>query len=285
MAETFQYCLKHSILGVGWRAPSLTCTKDWDTYTQEADPIHGKGTGVYYIKKWIQPDDLVWTRDVNGQYYLARVLSGWEYWTTPEAEEQDLDVANIFRCEILPIEIGKVPGKVVACFRPTRSTQEICDSHARVFSQFLWNQSKGIDVYPIDPSLGSDLFMLLDSEELEDVIFLYLQYKGWFVVPNSRKGDTMSFEYLAVDPKTGRQAVAQVKSGKTPIHQEDYHAYAEDVFLFQAHGHYHGVGKPNITCIAPKEIEDFVAVAYPWLPSCIRLKIDLGRTIKGTVAP
>jgi len=63
------------------------------------------------------------------------------------------------------------------------------------------------------------------------VIFLFLQTEGWYVVPNSRKGDTMSFEYLVVDPRDGRIAGVQVKTGNTPINVSAYSNFPHKVFL------------------------------------------------------
>ena len=47
--------------------------------------------------------------------------------------------------------------------------------------------------------------MLLDDEETEDVVFMYLQTKDYYVVPNSRKKDTMTFEYLLIDKKISKE--------------------------------------------------------------------------------
>jgi len=245
----------------------------------EASQIHENISSVAYINRWVKPDDLVWTRDTVGWYYLARVTSGWEYWTTPEAEERDVDLANIFRCELRQVETVKVPGKVIACFRPSRCIQEICDGNALAYSQYLWNQLVGAPVYQLSSDVGLDVFMLLDSEELEDVVFLYLQHKGWYVVPNSRKGDTMSFEYLAVHPKTGEHAYTQVKSGHTKLNRDDYRSHPERLFLFQAYGEYSGEPREDIVCIPPDEIRSFLDVAYGWLPASIRLKLDIAKEV------
>ena len=59
----------------------------------------------------------------------------------------------------------------------------------------------GEQVYEVEKSEFSDIFLMLDDEETEDLLFLYLQSEGWYVVPNSRKGDTMSFEFFVTNPK------------------------------------------------------------------------------------
>jgi hypothetical protein len=178
----------------------------------------------------VTPNCLVWTRDVEGNYYIARVLSGWEYWTSDEANEKDIDIANIFRCSIIKVNIEDVPGKVIACFRPTRTFQEIANTQAVEYSKYLWNKLSQEKIYEIDNDKFSDIFNLLDAEETEDLLFLYLQQKGWYILPNSRKADTMSYEFLCVKPKTGEVAATQVKTGYSVINKDSYKMARNHIF-------------------------------------------------------
>ena len=190
----FEYCLKNRVLGVGWRIPdsNIISIKDWDEYLEKASKIHDNLNTCQYIQRWVTEGDLVWTRDPAGQYYLARVVSGWEYWTSQEGIDHDIDIANVFRCDIRKVEeLDAVPGKVIACFRAPRSIQEIADKTAIAYSKFLWSKLSGKQIYEVSKDEYSDIFMLLDAEETENVVFMYLQNKGWYVVPHSRKNDTM----------------------------------------------------------------------------------------------
>ena len=171
MPTTFNYCLKNGILGVGWRTKSNRNTKNWDEYFNEAFQIHGNLPRCKYIKEWVSEGDLVWTRDAVGQYYLARVISGWEYWISQEAIDQDIDIANIFRVVLKPVDIDAVPGKVVACFRSPMAIQEVADKKAHEYSKYLWNKLSNKQVYQIDKSEFSDIFMMLDDEETEDLYY------------------------------------------------------------------------------------------------------------------
>ena len=170
MYTTFDYCLRNRLLGVGWRTNSQNNTKNWDEYFNEAFQIHDNLQICKYIQEWVSEGDLVWTRDAEGQYYLARVTSGWEYWASPEANELDIDVANIFRCVFKSVDIDAVPGKIVACFRAPRTIQEIADNKAREYSKHLWNTLSHEQAYQIDKSAYSDIFMMLDDEETEDLV-------------------------------------------------------------------------------------------------------------------
>lgn len=278
MERTFQYCTNNNLLGIGWRIESRKNTNNWNEYFTEASKIHSNLNCCKYIKEQISRDDLVWTRDTKGNYYLAKVISGWEYWMNNDAVRQDIDIANIFRVVFQKVPIDLVPGKVVACFRATRTIQKIADSKALEYSKYLWNHLSDEEDYATTPDEFSDVFMMLDDEETEDLVFLYLQNLGWFVVPNSRKADTMSFEYLAVNPQNGQQALTQVKTGNTPLNREDYVEYSCEIFLFQANELYSGKEAKNVTCLTRNELHEFLEKSIDWLPAIFRTKLQMIKT-------
>ncbi|GIL06876.1 MAG: hypothetical protein BroJett031_33960 [Betaproteobacteria bacterium] len=275
MRQTFDYCLREGILGVGWRTRSGRNTRDWTEYYEEASREHENLAVCKYIYEWVTPGDLVWTRAPSGHYYLARVLSGWEYWATEEAQRLDIDIANIFRCELKRVDTDDVPGKIVACFRASRSIQEIADDKACEYSRYLWDVLSGQDIYEVDKAKYSDVFMMLDAEETEDVVFLYLQTKGWYVLPHSRKGDSMTFEYLCVNPLDGQVAGVQVKTGNTPLNKDDYALFPHKIFLFQANDIYSGVGADYVECIPREALMTFLNKAASWLPKSLRRKLEI----------
>ena len=63
----------------------------------------------------IQVNDLIWTRDTMGHYYLGRVTGPWEYLATPEALQADIVNISFSHCELDddPVAADDVPGKVV----------------------------------------------------------------------------------------------------------------------------------------------------------------------------
>ena len=275
MQTTFDYCIRNGILGVGWRTSSDRNTNNWDEYYEEASQEHENLNVCNYIHKWVGSGDLVWTRDTFGQYFLARVLSGWEYWTTEESNQRDIDIANIFRCEIRQVAIDAVPGKIVACFRAPRTIQEVANDKAWEFTRHLWNVLSGKQIYEIDKAAYSDIFMMLDDEETEDLVFLYLQSRGWYVIPHSRKGDTMSFEYLCVNPINGEIAGTQVKTGEASINREDYSQLDHKTFLFQPNERYIGSETENTEIIPRDELLGFLHNSASWLPMLFKHKMEI----------
>jgi hypothetical protein len=156
---------------------------------------------------------------------------------------------------------------VVACFRATRAIQEITGEHMQQYSQFLWNTLCGMGFYPLLENVGGSVFPFLGSDATEDVIFIYLQTKGWLVVPNSRKADTMSFEFYLIHRETRERAVVQIKTGNASLNTDEWNDRLERVFLFQSNGLYFGDSHPSVVCIPPAEIEAFMDENRDLLPA------------------
>jgi len=227
--NSFEYCLKQKVLGVGWQVSVKPKEKlTWEQYEKAASKASfgpKVNNSVRYLHDNVKPKDLIWTRDKKGKYYLAQVRStrgnrradsAWEYLDTPGGQEAD--IANVVRCRILPVpQVDDVTGKIVACFRPSRTIQSISDETTVLYSQLLWNQLTGSEEYKLSHIESWDIFSFLDAETTEDLVFIYLQYNGWIVVPNSRRADTMRYEFVAIHKKTHDRAIVQVKSGHTQL--------------------------------------------------------------------
>lgn len=263
---SFSYCLDQQVLGVGWQTYSDRVITTWEEYESEANQHHDDLSRIHYLKSYVKKDDLIWTRCPSGHYYLAKVASEWEYLTNDRAK--DADIVNVVRCEILKVPvIDAVPGKVVACFRPTRTIQKIADEPMQQYSRFLWNKLRGTTCYPLAEKAGGSVFPFLGSDETEDVIFIYLQTKGWLVVPNSRKADTMSFEFYLIHRETRERAIVQIKTGNTWLDPDEWNDRIERVFLFQSNGLYSGEARGSVVCICPAEIEAFMVANRDLLPA------------------
>lgn len=286
--DTFQYCLDNKLLGVGWTVPEnlLRTTKNLADYERVALRSCYKPSDlaqVRYIHDHVKENHLVWTRGA-GEYYLARVKEEWEYWNPPEASERGIAIANIFRCyNIIKIQLDSVPGAVVTAFAHSgRTIQRVGDTHLREYSKYLWNTESRRKDYEPDESKFPGLLDMLDPEEAEDVLFLYLQAKGWYVIPNSRKGNTMKYEFLLTNPKSCEKAKTQVRTGQICINMQ---AFQDDqkVFLFQTKGHYEGEKPQNVECVTPEAMLGFIKENMKWLPGWLQNKADMIKLVRGDV--
>jgi len=79
---SFAYCLKEGVLGLGWQTEIQNNDASWEEYEAEAIRIYGNDalSRVRYLKNNIKKNDLVWTRDTEGNYYFREP---WEPWGRP----------------------------------------------------------------------------------------------------------------------------------------------------------------------------------------------------------
>jgi len=281
-SDSFAYCLKEEVLGLGWQTKTQNNNASWDEYETEAREIYDgsrKISRVRYLKNNIKTNDLIWTRDTDGQYYLAKIKSEWEYYSNPKA--QAVDIVNIVRCKLVKVPlVDDVPGKVIASFRAPRTIQAIRDETVSDYSKYLWNKLDGTDFYSLSKEKFKNVFSFLGSEETEDVIFVYLQVQGWVAIPNSRKKDTMGYEFYLVNKKTKERAIVQVKTGHAALTPKDCECWNEKGVLFQSNENYKGNSDGNVVCIKRKNIELFMRENRELLPSSIIHWLDVAENTK-----
>lgn len=267
--KSFEYCISSGLLGVGWRANEVDTSLEWEDYVSSfrEHQTHKLPSRVSYIRKRIKVDDLVWTRDTSGKYYVAKVLSGWEYLASDEARA--VDIVNVFRCDFVAIEdVDQVPGKVISNFRASRTIQSVSNPDIEHYTRWLWNKLSKTNHFQLDRhERKNSFFDYLNDEDIEDIIFVKLQIDGWIVVPGSRKKDTMKYEFYLINRCTGERAIVQAKSGNTKLTPSNWEHWKERVFLFQSNGLYEGIVSDKVTCLKPKEVNKFVIENLKFLPA------------------
>ena len=284
---SFEYCLQHGVLGMGWGLPQAAPALNWDEYYEAAVAHYGHAdlASVRYLHDNVQQDHLIWTRDTAGIYYLARVVDvdPWQYVANDQAVEAD--IVNVVRCQIHRLQVDEVPGKVVACFRPPRTIQAIRDNTIAAYSRLLWNLYTGNQHYPPEEQPIQDVFALLDDKATEDAVAIFLQLNEWLLVPGSRHANNMGYEYVLIHRGTGQRAVVQVKTGHTTLNRDQWAMFAAylnegpdantRVFIFQSYGNYTGEEHPTVECIDPDALRKFLMANRRLLPRSISHWIDL----------
>ena len=275
--KAFEYCLNHGVLGMGWSVEETGKSRlSWDEYIVDAERKYGYKDvqNIRYLHREVKENDLIWTRDTDGSYYLGRVVSPWEYRATEEALQAD--IVNICCCELVSVDLADaVPGKVVASFRAPRTIQAIDSQTVAIYSQLLWNEISGNQQYAANHQGIEDIYALLDDREIEDAVAIYLQMRGWLYVPQSRRPYTMRYEYILIHRQTFERAVVQVKTGNTPqLDRDDFSGFEERVFLFQSYGEYTGSQHAHVECIDPDDLRIFLFNNRDILPQSIRRWVD-----------
>ena len=272
-AYSFKYCLDKEVLGLGWPLENPPDSDlSWDQYERLATKKYSRSalSRVRNLHEKVRPDDLIWTRDEGGKYYLAKVRSAWKYLDTEESRKAD--ITNVVECQFQPVpRADDVPGKVVAHFRAPMSIQRVTEPTSTSYSQWLWNYLTESQDYSVGHGDSDNLFALLGSETTEDVIFVYLQMNDWLILPNSRKADTMRYEFTAKKRDDDVTAVVQVKTGNTPLNIGDYANADDHVFLFQSNGNYTGKNLEGIECLQPSDMEMFIREHIHIMPGVVQV--------------
>lgn len=274
-------CLDNGFVGVGWQIDYEKGPIEWNFYEKRATKrYYDKGDNSWWpalkaIKIKMEINDLIWTRDLQGIYHLGRITGDWYYNTSKKCEKADL--VNVRPCEWLKVgTIGAVPGKVVNSFRARRTVQKVNGSSINMYSQYIFNEHSGSEIYSLDSGSGSNIFNLMSSEDLEDVIGIYLQFKeGYMIVPSSSKMDTMHYEYQLINRSKGKRAVVQVKNGHDPLNRDNYADIEDTVYLFTSQGEYTGRKRPNIICLESAEIENFLFSNKKMMPRTVQKWMDI----------
>jgi hypothetical protein len=276
-----QFCIDQRCLGVGWRAGNSE-TLDWQVYEALARAAYPNDKGWWpalnALRNRMRDNDLCWTRDIQGIYYLGRIDGPWEYIARPE--NLRADVVNIRHCEWLKVgPIDAVPGKVVSSFRPNRTAQRVDDETVRVFSAYFYNCHTQSAVQYKIPPVSPDIFALLSDEDCEDLVALYMQLAGYVLLASTCKSSTAAYEFVMRHSQTGERAAAQVKTGYHEINMAAYSSFPGKVYLFSSKGRYTGERGSNIICLSPDDMTAFLHANEHILPERVMVWLAIARDL------
>lgn len=212
--DSFGFCLSKNLIGVGWSVDTEERYVSWRTYCE----LQGKVNPSVQLLHDIENGSLVWTRDHAGRYYIAKVVSHWKYLNTWASTAVDIENVRSARYVEVGVE-SVVPGKVVNGFIPPLTMQVVKDKAARLYTAYLFATLAGEEPPAWRPTLDEVLDTYLTSNDLEDLVIVYLRHsRGYLVTPQRGKSNnTIAYEYVLRHPKDGHEAVAQVKAGRSPI--------------------------------------------------------------------
>jgi hypothetical protein len=187
------------------------------------------------------------------------------------------DIVNVRPAEI--VEVGPeidVPGKVISCFAPSRTLQRIRNDDALAASKLIWNKLSLLQ-YSECPAAEHDLFNLISPHDCEDLIYVYLQTKGWLVYPTKRSHDTLAYEFVLRHRKDYRTAVVQVKTGHATIdlNRLPKSKSVQVVFAFQPNERFKG-SNSKVTVVSRAEIMRFVKNNQRLLPLSVSVWLSFG---------
>lgn len=221
-----KYCLERGVLGMGWGCgyfsaqPLKTFDSYWAGATRCWPTAAARGQNSPRRFHDAQKDDLVWFRDLQGQYYLARLTGDWEALHGPRAEA--LDLGQVRAVEYRPVgSEADVPGKVIRSYAAPRQLTfcRVDDPGAETYTRLLASELFGYQPPDFDDlSTATILASLLSPFDVEDLVAAYLQdTKDYVALPARHSKNTAVYEWILKNRNDGHVAVAQVKTGNATI--------------------------------------------------------------------
>lgn len=233
--KLINYCLKGSqqYLALGWsRLSEGIESNDFQEYYNRIKQERGRSNPAINGFRDAKENDLFWTRDLEGNYWICRVKSQVEV-----VCDTQLDIGAIISVEAYNVGL-QVPGQIKSAFnRPRGGTiEKIKDKSIIEYSKSLFNKFSKSNYFKITPYEGG-LLNNLPEFDLEELVISYLQIKeNYYVLSNSiaNKSTTIKIEceMISRDVENPRKAVVQVKGKKAKeLDALDFKQYVEDGYI------------------------------------------------------
>lgn len=276
--KLIEFCLhdKNQFLAIGWSCVDFK-TDDYSAfYDTVVAYVHGQKRRLnpaLNIFKDACVNDLFWTRDLNGVYWICRVTEPAKAYLN-----KDLDIGAVLPVKAYAFGL-EVPGQIKASFNRSRGgiVERLKDSTIIEYSKYVYNKLSKKDYYEVNLNIANNIIDNLPAFELEELVISYIQIvEGYYLLSNSiaNKSTTVKIEcqFISRDINNVKKAVVQVKAKQ---------ATALDALSFKAYedkGYYIYLYAPNIENmekmknvikITPKELQDFYGKYKAILPESI----------------
>ena len=233
--ELIDFCLNNyeQYVAIGWSWLSKDIKlDDFLEYYNRIKKHNGKAHPAINIFRDAKKDDLFWTRDLSGNYWICKVKS-----PAIVVCDTHLDIGSVIPVDAFNVGM-QVPGQIKASFnRPRGGTVEkIRDKSIIEYSKLLFNKFSNKNYFEITPYRGG-LLENLPEFDLEELVISYLQIKeNYYVLSNSIANKSTSIkiecEMLSRDIHNPRKAVVQVKRKKAnELDALEFEQYVDDGYL------------------------------------------------------
>lgn len=263
-------------LAIGWSSVNVESGQYADFYNAVKLYVHSQHKRInpaLNIFSFARVNDLFWTRDMNGFYWICRVKD-----TAKVYLNKELDIGAV-----LPVEAYKfgleVPGQIKASFNRPKGgiAEKLKDINIIEYSKFVFNKLSGKNYYSLNLAIANNVIENLPDFELEELVISYLQIvKGYYLLSNSiaNKSTTVKIEcqLISRDVNDVKKAVVQVKGPKAQVLDAlDFKEYEDKGYYIYLYAPYiDNLEKmKHVICISDKELYEFYTEYKTILPESI----------------
>ena len=165
---------KAQFLAIGWSCVDFKSDDYSAFYDTVVEYVHGQNRRLnpaLKIFKEARVNNLFWTRDLNGVYWICRVKNPAKAYLNRE-----LDIGAILPVEAYEFGL-EVPGQIKASFNRARGgiVQRLQYPAITEYSKFVFNKLSGKNYYDINLSIANNVIENLPDFELEELVISYIQ--------------------------------------------------------------------------------------------------------------
>lgn len=276
--KLIDYCLasEKQCLAIGWSGfYENNEIADYDQYYKCCNESYKKSkermNPVLNVFKNVTADDLFWTRDLDGFYWICRAKD-----SAKAKYVEEYKIGAVIYVEAYKVGM-EVPGQIKASFnRPSGGTSERISNEKIVeYSKYIYNKCSGKNYYDFKIINGNIIDNLSDFD-LEELVVSYIQLKhNYYVLSNSiaKKSTTIKIEceFMSRDKNCLSKAVVQVKAKQGRIKASEYRKFSEagyTVFLYCENTEIDGEYE-NFVYITKEELNSFYYEYKNMLPESI----------------
>ena len=233
--ELIDFCLNNSeqyvAIGWSWLSEDIKLD-DFQEFYNRIKKKNGKAHPAINVFRDAKIDDLFWTRDLSGNYWICKVKS-----SAIVVCDTHLDIGSVIPVDAFNVGM-QVPGQIKSSFnRPLGGTiEKIRDKSIIEYSKLIFNKFSKKNYFEVTTYSGG-LLDNLPEFALEELVISYLQIKEkYYVLSNSiaKKSTTIKIEceMISRDINNPRNAVVQVKGKKAnELDALDFKQYVDDGYL------------------------------------------------------
>ena len=233
--ELIDFCLYNSeqYVAIGWSWLSKDIKlDDFQEFYNRIKKKNGKAHPAINVFRDAKIDDLFWTRDLSGNYWICKVKS-----SAIVVCDTHLDIGSVIPVDAFNVGM-QVPGQIKSSFnRPLGGTiEKIRDKSIIEYSKLIFNKFSKKNYFEVTTYSGG-LLDNLPEFDLEELVISYLQIKeNYYVLSNSiaKKSTTIKIEceMISRDINNPRNAVVQVKGKKAnELDALEFKQYVDDGYL------------------------------------------------------
>lgn len=267
---------KAQFLAIGWSCVDFESDDFSAFYNTVVEYVHGQKRRLNPALKIFKEacvNDLFWTRDLDGVYWICRVTERAKAYSN-----KDLDIGAVLPVKAYPLGL-EVPGQIKASFNRARGgiVQRLHYPAIIEYSKFVFNKLSGKNYYALNLAIANNVIENLPDFELEELVISYLQIvKGYYLLSNSiaNKSTTVKIEcqLISRDVNNVKKAVVQVKGPKAnELNASEFKAFEDEGYYIYLYAP--GVKKleemKNVIQITTEELQEFYREYKAILPESI----------------